>query len=339
MAFNLAALLQGAFGGANPQAPIQGEDISVTAQPNVRPPMEALLGNTQQLQASPTQVASQQPLEGLPQHKGMFGVKGTFRDILGLLGDSLSVGTGGSAIYQPKRQQERLSDAMVGFTDSNPLPAIQRIAAENPELAQKMHEKYLADVARQEKLTLDRETAEVDQKYRKAQIADKGRANISALFSAANAETFPRILEAARRAAATYDIDEDTLPTTLAEAKRWGLDPYKSTRLDQYDEGLVETKRHHTATIETSRANNANSVAASRANNANSVAASRENSRRDASVKSRGQDMTDKRIRESAGFNGKGRGKRDSVKPVPAAKSTPKSTSSSGGWGKMTVKN
>lgn len=69
--------------------------------------------------------------------KGMFGVKGTLRDVLGLLGDTLLVGGGDNAIYAPRRAQEREGDALFGFTQ-NPLQAIERLAAENPDAAAKL---------------------------------------------------------------------------------------------------------------------------------------------------------------------------------------------------------
>lgn len=59
--------------------------------------------------------------------KGMFGVKGTLRDILGLVGDAFLVQSGNNAIYLPRRQEEKWSDAMAGFSDG---PEAERIAIE-----------------------------------------------------------------------------------------------------------------------------------------------------------------------------------------------------------------
>lgn len=60
--------------------------------------------------------------------KGMFGTKGTLRDVLGVLGDAFLVQGGEKAIYGPQRQREKAGDAMFGATD-NPQQAAERLAA------------------------------------------------------------------------------------------------------------------------------------------------------------------------------------------------------------------
>lgn len=60
--------------------------------------------------------------------EGKFGVKGTLRDVLGIVGDAFLVQSGNKAVYQPRREQEQQADAMYGFTD-NPLQAIERLNA------------------------------------------------------------------------------------------------------------------------------------------------------------------------------------------------------------------
>ena len=47
--------------------------------------------------------------------RGMFGVKGTLRDILGVLGDAFLIQSGNAPIYGPTRREERISDAMAAF--------------------------------------------------------------------------------------------------------------------------------------------------------------------------------------------------------------------------------
>lgn len=63
-----------------------------------------------------------------PERKGMFGLKGTLRDIIGTVGDAFLINEGADPIYSKRRQQERESDALAGFTD-NPLAAAERLAA------------------------------------------------------------------------------------------------------------------------------------------------------------------------------------------------------------------
>lgn len=60
--------------------------------------------------------------------EGMFGVKGTLRDVLGILGDSFLTQSGNQRVYQPQREAEKQADATFGFTE-NPLQAIERLAA------------------------------------------------------------------------------------------------------------------------------------------------------------------------------------------------------------------
>jgi len=66
--------------------------------------------------------------EDAPQRKGMFGVKGTLRDIIGTLGDAFLVQSGNKAIYGPRRDQEKQADAMGGMT-GDPGAAVERLAS------------------------------------------------------------------------------------------------------------------------------------------------------------------------------------------------------------------
>lgn len=96
-------------------------------------------------QASPQDQARQAPMQGLLPHKGMFGMKGTLRDILGLLGDSMLIGTGGKAMYQPQKQQERYADTLTGYGQGDEVQdraAIGRAIYEQPELGTALADKY-----------------------------------------------------------------------------------------------------------------------------------------------------------------------------------------------------
>ncbi len=81
-------------------------------------------------------------LDEILPRKGMFGVKGTLRDVLGVLGDAFLVQGGGKAIYQPQRERERAGDALFGFSQE-PEQAIERLTAVNPELAAEVQNQYL----------------------------------------------------------------------------------------------------------------------------------------------------------------------------------------------------
>lgn len=63
--------------------------------------------------------------------RGMFGVGGTLRDVLGLIGDSYLVGQGRNPMYMARRDKERLSDAQAGFS-VNPRAAAERMGYYDP---------------------------------------------------------------------------------------------------------------------------------------------------------------------------------------------------------------
>lgn len=92
--------------------------------------------------------------ENAPQRKGMFGMKGTLRDVVGILGDAFLVQGGGQALYMPQRKMERASDAVVGMTAgmdrSDPamaaqLNAVERALYENPELGLELKKQIEAE--------------------------------------------------------------------------------------------------------------------------------------------------------------------------------------------------
>jgi hypothetical protein len=68
------------------------------------------------------------PERGIEPRKGMFGMKGALRDIVGVLGDAFLVQSGNKAVYGPRRDQERFADSMAGFT-RNPGAAVERAMA------------------------------------------------------------------------------------------------------------------------------------------------------------------------------------------------------------------
>jgi hypothetical protein len=78
---------------------------------------------------------------GIEPRKGMFGIKGTLRDILGLVGDSFLIGGGGSAIYAPQREKERRADALAGES-VDPDGAFERLNHYDPEGAQALKDQY-----------------------------------------------------------------------------------------------------------------------------------------------------------------------------------------------------
>jgi len=93
-----------------------------------------------------------------PEHKGLFGMHGTLRDIIGILGDGLS----GKPVYSQGRHQEKMSDAMLNFTN-DPLSAIQAMSQVDPQAAMDMNKQYQNEQT-------DREQAKMMAAYRQAQM-------------------------------------------------------------------------------------------------------------------------------------------------------------------------
>lgn len=85
------------------------------------------------------------------QRRGMFGLKGTLRDVLGTIGDAFLVQGGGKAVYAPTRERERLGDAMAGYT-RDPMAAAERAVGVNPEFGADFYQMAEQAQARQAQL-------------------------------------------------------------------------------------------------------------------------------------------------------------------------------------------
>lgn len=134
---NFTSLLQSVAGGDGPDIEVMGRRPSVPRVPDsgiapARPPLPPLTDNRMEPQGD--------VLKELIPRQGMFGTKGTLRDILGTLGDAFLVQSGNKAIYQPQRQQEKMGSAMLEFS-KDPMAAAERLAAQGfPEQAQAVME-------------------------------------------------------------------------------------------------------------------------------------------------------------------------------------------------------
>lgn len=124
MAFNLMSLLQAAAGLPEEE---ETEEVTVTSRQPKAPAMEQDPAPPPMVNRSYLEEA-QAAREGAPKRKGMFGTKGTLRDILGVVSDAFLVQSGNKAQYQPRRDAEREADAFSGFT-ANPMAAMERLAA------------------------------------------------------------------------------------------------------------------------------------------------------------------------------------------------------------------
>lgn len=147
--------------------------------------------------------------------KGMFGVKGTLRDVLGIVGDSLLIGSGKNAIYTPHREKEKMGSAAYGFNQS-------------PEEAQNAIGRLLAggyvNEAQQMQDILDRRTqAQLTQQSlqesRNSQIADRqykmrqdfGNYAARLLAGVKTPEQLEVVKEVLQQRAAAADIDTSAI--------------------------------------------------------------------------------------------------------------------------------
>jgi hypothetical protein len=135
--FNPLALLMGQQIAAGALPPEEEENIITVTAPQGRP--EGVMPNygdaPERPRIDPNYVLnddriapSEEELREILPRRGMFGVKGTLRDILGTLGDAFLVQSGNKEIYAPQRERERMGDAMFGASQ-NPRQAAERLAA------------------------------------------------------------------------------------------------------------------------------------------------------------------------------------------------------------------
>lgn len=186
------------------------------------------------------------------QHKGLFGVKGTLRDVLGVLGDGL---TNGRIGYANQRRREKYGDILAGGYQNNeeenfvnnPLLTLQRLgeAGYGAEAAE-LYQDYVkneqakqaaalneARLARQENRDdVMAAEAEVRRQKNVQDIAARTYGGIQdeATLAQFN-ERFRPILE-------KNGLGHIPLPKNLKEAKGWGIDTYRSNTLEDRDRGL-----------------------------------------------------------------------------------------------------
>jgi len=206
MAFNLMSLLQSAT-GLEPEV----EDVTVTG--NRRPsatteesPAPIPLGNRSFLEEAA------EARSGSPQRSGKFGVKGTFRDILGLLGDAFLVQSGNKSVYDVRRQEEDMADAMSGFSQ-NPMAAAERLAAMpgGAEMAQKLYDDQQTNALRQaqiQSLGDTRRSQIAERDYKKTQDFGNYAARVMAKADTPEKQAAALRLLTKRAAATGIDLEE-----------------------------------------------------------------------------------------------------------------------------------
>lgn len=177
-----------------------------------------------------------------PQHKGMFGLKGTLRDVLGTLGDAFLVQGGGKAIYAPQRQNERVGDALAGMTagDAGMRGAIERVAQLDPEMAQHMNDKFQGDAIK-------------SQQQAAARYA-QGAALFGQYANASNAETYERAKPVLRSIAQRFGLGEEfAVPEeydagTMGQYGRGGMKTNQQYNTDQGQQRIDQTGQRNATT-------------------------------------------------------------------------------------------
>lgn len=135
---------------------------------------QAIMGSQQAPTPAPEEtvgpdIVSQAPI----QRKGMFGIKGTARDILGVLGDAFLTQAGRADVYAPQRDAEHISDALGGSEGfmQNPVAAIQKLNdAGYPAQAQELYKNYVSSSIAKATAARQQEDADYKVKQRAASI-------------------------------------------------------------------------------------------------------------------------------------------------------------------------
>lgn len=228
-----------------------GDEILVQSNRNSREagsPVDGLSApNDRAIEAVQADVARGQEASD---RRGLFGVKGTLRDVLGLVGDAFLVQGGRDPYYAPRRRQEQISDAMAGFTE-DPTSAAERVGYYDPKLGQEIlgeAETSLLKKAQLESLKSTRasdiQTEELT-RYRKARELIGGLFNTpgAVVNGQINPMALKRAEQIARSAGLTLEdmlINEGMTEQEVRDYATSVLDPYKQERLEDYDTGLEQ---------------------------------------------------------------------------------------------------
>lgn len=187
---------------------------------------------------------TQQSPENINPPSGLFGLKGTGRDIAGILGDALLASGGMAPRYQAQREKEKQGEAMRGFAE-NPLAAIERIAQIDPEIARKLKKDYDDNVRQTSRTTSQNRNDEYS-------IREKGLGLFGSMIGGVNESTFEpireRLIGISKDAGLGLEglISQAKTPEDLQKLATMAMTPdqrydnerdkwYKEERLEDYD--------------------------------------------------------------------------------------------------------
>jgi hypothetical protein len=183
--------------------------------------------------------------------RGMFGMKGTLRDVIGLVGDAFLVQSGNNPMYAPTRQRERISDAWAGASEK-PIAAAERVGYYDAGMGQNLLQEAQQTQLRQQQqqsLAEGRQSLAEDRKfkqYERARIMLGGLLNTPGAVQ--DGQISPQALAQAERIARSVDnmtLEEFMIAEGMSEedVRNYAmsvLDPYKQERLEDYDVGLQQ---------------------------------------------------------------------------------------------------
>lgn len=169
--------------GASPDILVQRQTGG--ADVNADGPAPPFMGNRQYLEEAAAANNAQLPADVTDQRRGLFGVRGGLRDLLGTLGDALVTANGGEATYAPRRERERLADAMVGYTNSPEaaMAAVERVTQIDPVAGRELLDQLRNDELRRAQIDNTRYGTDVRQANNQATQANKLRQAIANVLS------------------------------------------------------------------------------------------------------------------------------------------------------------
>ena len=212
--------------------------------------LEQLLGVPQGQRIQEAPVQEQTPYQ---QPKGMFGLKGTVRDVIGTLGDAFLVYGGRDRIYGPQRNQERMGEATHGF-EQDPEAAIARLQSLGyVDQARKMSETLSRSRTAEAKAKLETAKNSREEGEFRLDMANKGKVMAAGTFSRATEANFDAIKLLAESKFTNLGMDiPEGLPQTFDEVGPYvqsTVSEEKRRRLDQRDTQLDDTRDYRNSVI------------------------------------------------------------------------------------------
>ncbi|QDP50608.1 MAG: hypothetical protein Tp1125DCM00d2C21254131_49 [Prokaryotic dsDNA virus sp.] len=197
MAINPLMALFAAQGGPQAQQVPEQEPIIVERTVQEEAPLPTSAGSRGPTAPNMSNVDYLEELQYVqdqaPERKGRFGTKGTLRDILGTLGDAFLMQSGNKPMYAQRREQERVADAMVGFSQ-DPMAAMERLAnAGYAEQAGKLQGQFFDQLNDAQTQRLKQSGLELDQNKNLQKSYEDYGALFSNMIGAATPETYERI--------------------------------------------------------------------------------------------------------------------------------------------------